>query len=46
MVPGLGLWLWLVLRVHVCPTAASMVCAKFVPVYKLLWDDSSAGDEP
>lgn len=23
-----------------------MVCAKFVPVYKLLWDDSSAGDKP
>lgn len=46
IVPGLGLWLRLVFCEHVCPTAANMVCAKFVPVYKLLWDDSSAGDEP
>lgn len=37
MVPGLGLWLCLVLCV---------ACAKFVPVCKLLWDDSCAGEEP
>lgn len=29
-----------------CPTATSLVCAKFVPVYKFLWESNSAGEEP
>lgn len=29
-----------------CPTATGLVCAKFVPVCKFLWESSSAGEEP
>lgn len=45
MASGLGLWLCVVLRVRVCPTAASLVYAQFLLMGKILWDSSSA-EEP